>query len=366
MGKQSFLPTLFSRTSTGAVQEWSVEVDGDKYRMVSGQKDGKLVESEWTVVKGKNLGRKNETTPEQQALSEATSKWEKKAKTGYTEDINKIDNCVVYTEPMLAKKYGDVEFSFPIYSQPKLDGMRCICRSDGMWSRTGKKIVSAPHIYEALKLLFVDDPTLIFDGELFCAKYKNDFNAIISLAKQTKPTKEDLVKSEASLQYWVYDLASSKSKFGKRFGELKSILPTHKSIVLVDTFLAKNQEELDAKYAEYLTDGQEGQMIRLDDVYEGKRSRFLLKRKEFVDAEFTILDITEGKGNRSGMFGRAKCITDNGVEFEANARGNVDFYTDLYVKRKEYIGAKATVRYQNMTPDGKPRFGVIVAIRNYE
>jgi DNA ligase-1 len=267
---------------------------------------------------------------------------------------------------MLAKKYEDVDFPFPVYTQPKLDGMRCIVRKDGMWSRTGKKIASAPHIYNALKHLFEEDPSLIFDGEIFCDKFKNDFNSIISLAKQTKPTKEDLDKSEASLQYWVYDLPSSELVFSKRNAELKKLLPKHNSIVMVDTALVNDQEELDAKYQEYLTDGQEGQMIRTDDVYENKRSKFLLKRKEFVDDEFKILEITEGKGNRSGMFGRARLVTSSGIEFEANARGNEQFYIDLLKNKKNYIGEMATVRYQNMTPDGKPRFGVIVGIRNYE
>jgi DNA ligase-1 len=360
------LPTLYSRTSTGATQTWSIEIDKNQYRVTSGLTDGKRVVNEWTTCEGKNVGRANETTPSEQALSEAQSKWDKRAKTGYTPDIKKIDTCMIYVKPMLAKKYGEVDFVFPVYTQPKLDGMRCICKVDGMWSRTGKKIMSAPHIHAALKFLFDKDDTLVFDGELFCDKYKNDFNSIISLAKQTKPTKEDLDKSEATLQYWVYDLPSSEEVFSKRSVELKNILPKNKSIVFVSTSLVNNKEELDAKYAEYLTDGQEGQMIRTDDVYQNKRSKFLLKRKEFVDAEFKILGITEGKGNRSGMFGRAQLITDAGVEFEANARGNEDFYIDLLKNAKKYIGEKATVRYQNMTPDGKPRFGVIVAIRNYE
>ena len=359
-------PTLYSRTSTGAVQTWTMEVDGNKFRVTSGQQNGQLVVNEWTTCLPKSVGRANETSGEEQACLEAQSKWDKKVKTGYTPDIKKIDTCTTYVEPMLAKKYGDVDFSYPVYTQPKLDGMRCICRVDGMWSRTGKKIVSAPHIYAALKPLFDKDDTLIFDGELFCDKYKNDFNSIISLAKQTKPTKEDLAKSEAALQYWVYDLPSSEEVFSKRTSELKTLLPKHKSIVFVSTSTVNNKEELDARYAEYLADGQEGQMIRIDGVYQNKRSKFLLKRKEFVDAEFKILGITEGKGNRSGMFGRAQLITDAGVEFEANARGNEDFYIDLLRNAKKYVGEKATVRYQNMTPDGKPRFGVIVAIRNYE
>jgi len=364
--KQIALPTLYSRTSTGAIQQWSVEVDGNRFRVTSGQIDGKKVVNEWTTCVSMNVGRSNETSPNEQAQLEALSKWEKKKKTGYTTDINLVDKCITYVEPMLAKKYGQVKFTFPVYTQPKLDGMRCIVREDGMWSRTGKPILSAPHIREALQPLFDADPSLIFDGELFCDKYKKDFNSIISLAKQAKPTADDLKKSKDVLQYWVYDLPSSDLPFGPRSDELKKILPKHRSLVFVETALVKNQAELDAKYAEFLADGQEGQMIRTNDVYENKRSAFLLKRKEFVDDEFKIVDITEGTGNRSGMFGRAKCVTKTGIEFEANARGNREFYIELLENRAEYIGQMATVRYQNLTPDGKPRFGVIVAIRNYE
>jgi DNA ligase-1 len=68
------LPTLFSRTSTGAIQQWTVQIDGNKFRVESGQQDGKKVLSEWTTCLGKNIGRANETSPAEQATSEAQSK----------------------------------------------------------------------------------------------------------------------------------------------------------------------------------------------------------------------------------------------------------------------------------------------------
>ena len=39
-----------------------------------------------TICKGKNIGRSNETSPEQQAEAEAQAKWDKKRKDGYTQD----------------------------------------------------------------------------------------------------------------------------------------------------------------------------------------------------------------------------------------------------------------------------------------
>jgi len=104
------LPTLFSRTSTGAVQQWTVQIDGNKFRVESGQTDGKKVLSEWTVCEPKNVGRANATTAEEQALSEAEAKWDKKLKTGYTTDVKKIDECTSYIEPMLAKDFERLSY----------------------------------------------------------------------------------------------------------------------------------------------------------------------------------------------------------------------------------------------------------------
>ena len=358
---------LYSQDTNGRVRIWFMEQNGNKYRTHSGvEGSDKIVISDWSSADPKNVGKKNATSGENQATAEINAQYTKKLKTGYHTEKNNVDKGTSYVEPMLAKKYGEMDFVFPVYTQAKLDGMRCIVTKDGMWSRTGKPIVSAPHIYNALKSLFSENPNYIFDGELFCNKYKNDFNAIISLAKQTKPTSEDLVLSEKHLQYWIYDFPSSNKVFSARFADIKKLIPDHKSLVVVPTNLVNTQEELDSLYSEYLKDGQEGQMIRIDDIYENKRSKFLLKRKEFIDDEFRIVNISEGNGNRSGMFGRAHLITSGGVEFEANARGNVSFYEELLKNKSKYIGKMATVRYQNLTPDGKPRFGVIITIRDYE
>ncbi len=32
------------------------------------------------------------------------------------------------------------------WSQPKLDGIRCVVDKNGMWTRAGKPITSCPHI----------------------------------------------------------------------------------------------------------------------------------------------------------------------------------------------------------------------------
>lgn len=117
------LPKIFKKTSTGATQEWEIEVVGNKYRTISGQTDGKKVVSEWTVVYGKNEGRANSTTDNEQALKEAESKRKLKLEKDYHETISEIET-ERYFKPMLAEKWEDRKdtIQYPIYSQPKLDG----------------------------------------------------------------------------------------------------------------------------------------------------------------------------------------------------------------------------------------------------
>lgn len=117
------LPTLYSRTSTGAIQNWTIEVKDDAYCTHFGQVDGKQQTTAYTICKPKNEGKMNATTGAEQALKEAQALWKKKKDGGCFESINDIDS-ITFTEPMLAKKYEDYadEIEFPVYSQPKLDG----------------------------------------------------------------------------------------------------------------------------------------------------------------------------------------------------------------------------------------------------
>lgn len=117
------LPTLYSRTNTGAIQEWTIEIDGDKYRTVYGQVDGKKITTEWTTAISTNTGRANARDGNEQAIFEAKATWKKKKDSGYWDKVEDIDN-VAFIEPMLAQKYEDRinELVMPMYTQPKLDG----------------------------------------------------------------------------------------------------------------------------------------------------------------------------------------------------------------------------------------------------
>lgn len=357
---------LYKRTSTGATQVWWQELAGPRYRTHSGQLDGKIVVSEWTTAKPKNVGRANATTSEQQAAKEVESNYTLKRKAGYEDTPTAAQDSTAF-QPMLAKNYEDYRELVAgiwgdVWAQPKLDGIRMIANKSGLWSRKGNRIVSCPHIEEQLQPLFDSDSDLILDGEAYTHEYKDDFNAIVSAVKKTKPTAADLEVSR-KVGYWIYDLVQP-APFSARAEYLAALLPTTDNYLTpVDTRLVGSQEDLDNLYGEFLTYGYEGQIIRLGGAgYQQKRTNALLKRKEFVDQEFEIVAIHEGEGNRSGMAGYAVLALGGGRTFRANIKGDRAYLRGLLQRAPDLTGQQATVEYFNLTPGGVPRFPRIKAI----
>jgi len=363
-----FLPTLYSRTATGAIQQWTVEIDEGKYRTIYGQQNGKETTTEWTVAQSTNVGRANERDIYKQAFFEAKALWKKKKESGCWEKIEDIDN-VSFTEPMLAQKYEDRlnELVYPLYCQPKLDGIRCIVDRNGMRSRNGKSIVSCPHIFNRLKPVFHNNPNIIFDGELYCDKLANDFNKISSLVKKTKPTENNLMESDATIQYWIYDIVDTTKIFSERTEIIRDIFDKYKlgdTFVRVSTHKVYNESDLTKLYEQWIDDGYEGQMVRTNTPYEQKRSKNLLKRKEFQDREYIIVDIKEGDGNKTGMAGYMILRNDDQETFRSNIKGNRYYLRELLKDRKQLIGRLATVKFFNLTPEKKvPRFPYVIKIR---
>jgi DNA ligase-1 len=365
------LPKLFKRAVNGKTLEWEIEVNEACFRTISGYTDGIKTTSEWTCCEVKNVGKKNSTTAEQQALAEATAMHRKRKETGSFENISDIDTPV-YFKPMLAHDYNDYKdkITYPIYSQPKLDGVRCIVRADGMWSRNGKKIISAPHIFESLKPLFEQNPDLILDGELYADKLSNDFNTIISLVRKTKPTQDDLDKSAEVIEYHIYDLPSHDGNFFSRHNQLR-IMEVHNKVFkdtkckVVNTCVALDENMLMTLYTQYMSQGYEGQMLRTSSYYENKRSKSLLKHKTFHDAEFTILGVIEGNGNLTGKVGKLQ-FEINGKPFDSAVNGDWEYIQKLWHSREGLVGKTATVKYFELTEDGIPRFPKVIAIRDFE
>jgi DNA ligase 1 len=376
-------PTLFKTNSNGSTQQWTIGVivdpttSGVYIQKEYGQVGGKLQVSDPDWIKGKNVGKANETTDYDQAVLEAQAQWTKK-KTGgkgyveSTEDAaaGKVDELVKGgVNPMLAHSFAKQghKIVYPAAAQPKLDGIRCEanCVDASLWTRTRKPIVSMVHIQEAVLRACVEgsDTSIYLDGELYNHDYKDKFEEIVSLVRP------EYVKPGASVvQYHMYDIVmpgTFKERFDflvENFGDLPATSP----LKLVETVIVNNESELMEAFEHFVAEGYEGAIVRnLFSPYEQKRSYNLQKIKEFDDAEFRIVGIEEGRGKMAGL-AIFECETQKGVTFMVKMKGSLEalrkYVDDPSLAFHKYL----TVQYQGLTNGGVPRFPVGLSIRDYE
>jgi DNA ligase-1 len=250
-----------------------------------------------------------------------------------------------------------------VFSQPKLDGIRAAAAPGELKTREGEQFVTPTKIMNRLHDFHAVYPTIVLDGELYNHALRNDFEKISSLIRKTKPTDADIDEANALVEYHVYDMKDLDHphlKFSERQAILKEILTGFDdSIILVKTSLVHSEDEIDSLYGEYLEDQYEGQMIRIDEPYQMKRSKTLLKRKEFEDAEFEIDYVEEGVGNWAGAVKIAHIFLEDGRQQKSGVAGSFDFLASLLEDADSLRGTEVTVRFQGRTGDGKLRFPVV-------
>lgn len=388
--------TLYKVDTKGKVREWTMVIDGDSYYTITGEKGGKLITNKPVYCEPKNVGKANETSAESQAYSEASAKITKKRESGYYDNLEDAGKGKQYFAVQLAHHYKDhkkkVDFSAGnVYVQPKLDGIRSTQQyvdefeCNKATSREGKDQPVVVHILEAWGATLMEWGNAVADGELYNHLLKHDFNKITSAVKKQKSSKmsdkkiaewhEALDVAREMIEYHVYDMFfpdNPEWTFSQRYQELTKIFDRFDftdAIVQVPTYQVHSLEEIHEKYEEFLEEGYEGAIIRLDTPYVGKKTSNMLKYKPKYDDEFEILYFKEGTGNRVGMAG-AVYIKVPGVDDpkKSNIKGPRSFLEQLWNEREdiEHKGLMGTIEYSNLTPAGVPRFPYLKAIRDYE
>jgi len=212
------MKTLYKLDTKGKCRILQIITEGSKIVQVSGLLDGAKT-TNYSECVGKNIGRSNETTPEQQAILEAESKITERLKEGYFETLEEAQGGDVIL-PMLAldikKLNGDIDWT-NCYVQRKYDGQRVLAiKKNGkvkLLSRSGREIVTLQHIVEQLEEL--DIPDNIYDGEAFNLEVGSFQEQMKSIKKYTKGLTE-------KVDYNIYDIILDKP-FRERFQILKTI-----------------------------------------------------------------------------------------------------------------------------------------------
>jgi len=277
-------------------------------------------------------------------------------------------------KPMLAHKLDEsrIDWTKPVYMQPKLDGVRCLISKDIAYSRTGKEFMNVAHIRTALLPLFKQHPNVIFDGELYNHELKNDFEKIISLVRKQKPTDQHRADAKKMIQYHVYDyildVSEEKMSYTDRLNNLITSDIYCDCIKYVETKRVATPAMSKVIHQENLDNGYEGSILRTDTLYKHGRSWGLMKFKDFSDTEATIVDYQEGKGKRTGTLGKFIMQDDDGNIFGCPP-GKGYTYGDLKCMLKnihQYMGQRATFTYFQRTKAGSYRHPLFKTLRNYE
>ena len=358
---------LYGKSKSGKIKTWSISVekttaDSASIEIEHGYIDGKKQYDYKNIGEGKNLGKKNETTPYEQAVFESKSMINKKLDENYAYSIDEIPvNHEGLFLPMLAHSYDkhSKKIKFPCWTQPKLDGARMLAKKENgsviMWSRTGKEITTLSKIKEELSNVLEEGECL--DGEIYVHGW--DFQRIISAVKKERPD-TDL------LEYHVYDSPSITKTFEDRFvnSELKDKIESSSRIKMVATTLSSDLDGLGENESDCISMGYEGLMARnKGSLYKFKnRSYDLQKVKRFEDEEFVIISGKEGTGREEGLV-IFRCLNEDGLPFDVRPTGSVEDRAKMFLNLESYIGENLTVKFQGRTSDNIPRFPVGLRVR---
>ena len=333
-----------------------------------GKINGKMVEHSTIISSGKNIGRSNETTTLQQTKLEAQSAWNKKVKQGYTPTSDK--NKVTFVKPMLANTYSEeTDLSFPVWVQPKLDGVRCLVYKNSVndicfQSRKNTMYEPIEHLLPELSRLFETLPkNTMLDGELYT--HGLGFDKIVSMVRRGTGAEKTKHPYLHTLHYTIYDLITSdKMLYEDRLQLLQSAYSkfNYKNIQCIETHIVSTKYRIDQWLHTFEDKGYEGLIIRRNGVYKENRSKDLLKYKRFLDDEFEVVGHHESKTGIPVF----ECVTKDGASFSVLMKETMEMKQEMMKNVEDYYGKMLTVRFQEWTKDKIPRFPVGIQFRDYE
>lgn len=361
----------------------------DTFAETSKTKEAKISKSCGNLIlEGKNIGKKNETTPFKQTLFNMASDYKKKLDKGYTTTKvpeKKEGPCMFH--PMAIHKFAEKSDKIDLdnsYIQPKLDGVRVLCCLSGendilIYSRNMKPYVGFTALKNALMPIFKKHPNIYLDGELYIPGIT--FETLVGIAKnENEKTIDELhlylfdcfMINKASVNG---DCNVIEQTFEERFKILQS-LPKTQAVHIVDTI--KLEGDIYNHLENYIKN-YEGIVVRdKSGIYETSlnkeiRTYKVLKLKKFHDAEYKIIGFTHGKKGKEMNAIKYILETDDGKEFNAVPNQSIKdrqalykLYTEKPAEFEKIKNKKATIKYQDLTENNIPRFCKFIAVRDYE
>ena len=265
-----------------------------------------------------------------------------------------IDPRLTATQrPMLAQSIALTDVRGTVFVQPKFDGIRAVfCpQTQAFYTRNGKPLRSCDHLVQALRARGLNHEAL--DGEIY--RHDLPFDVISGLARRQTAS----VETE-QLQFHVFDRIHPSDTMQDRIAWLSGLVSCE-HIKIVPTYSA-TRATVSEYYQMFLDSGFEGMIVRDPDDRYRPGSRTLGKIKPVQDMEAILVGFaTSRSAQHRETFGALILQLASGKTFQC-AGIEEDVRQQLW--QTQPLGAPITVKYQELSPNGIPRFPRFKAIRH--
>ena len=258
------------------------------------------------------------------------------------------------------------------YISRKLDGCRCICFVNKVFSdtwiefktRQNKIITTLDNLVEPIKEFTknLGPGQYVLDGEVcIMDEFGNeDFQGLMKEVTRKDHTIE-------KPRYNVFDLLTrgefdgedESPNFADRLNMMHDLLTPNNNVVLLEQELVTSQEVMDQWTNKAQDCGWEGCMLRKDAPYKRGRSKDLIKIKKFQDAEYIVEGIIEGTatynegGAKEYPVVAALIITHKGNQVKVGSGLSKEQRIGWLQNPNEIIGKTVTIQYFEETQDSK-------------
>jgi len=287
---------------------------------------------------------------------------------------------------VLPRVMKHLDFEQGVYVQWKLDGFRCAARvqSSGevvLTSNTNKQYPWFANLRKEVRK-FLSGSDLVsnldaLDCELYAHQIKSEegkdlddtarFSTIQSICGMSRTQPHPL---EDQMCLYVFDIVDIPGTLDQdeRLTILKSLFQQAGNecphIKMVETRIINFPEEIQDWHGKFAEAGFEGIIIRDRDLrYRLKhRSLKMRKFKHFIDEEYPVVDVHLNEGVDKEYFVWV-CETHDGKRFKAKPMGTREQKWEWYDNYPIYLGRRLTVKFQEYTEEGVPRFPIGKAFR---
>ena len=335
--------TLYRQDARGNMRQWSIHAHSDyALEINSGLVNGEYV-TKYHFIFENQSGRGIDEQMELEYNSRINAKLDQGYRYSKHEAADNRLNKVQLPRPMLAHEFKNARpiFDANSFVQRKYDGNRClVAKRNGeffAYTRNGKEVKVIDHILDGL-----DCPdNTILDGELYAHGYT--LQQIASWIKRKQPDSK-------KLRYHIYDVVKPIPFVG-RLEFIKNNVSVGHHAEFVQTIPCDSAEMAKYLMREFIREGYEGAILRYGNCgYEdGKRSKSLLKLKEWSDAEFQVIGVEPSKDGWGILV-----MLYQGKRFKATAPGTHAEKERVWRHKEDYIGRFVTIKYAGITEDGVP------------